>query len=139
MYSYYKFWATECTRQIPIHCSLAIKNLRMESLLFLFSKKDKFIFSYTFYKYSVLFSIHVISVIHTLISNFYKNRRRLKQTLESAQIRKSSLLAHTRVFLVEHPLPARTHARTHALSHTHTHTHTHTMDVDEDSASSPGG
>ena len=41
--------------EIQIHCSLAVKNLRTESLLFLFSKKDKFIFSYTFYKYSVFF------------------------------------------------------------------------------------
>ena len=41
--------------KIPIHWSLAIKNLRTESLLFLFSKKDKFIFSYTFNKYSVFF------------------------------------------------------------------------------------
>ena len=67
------------TPNIPIHCSLAIKNLRTESLLFLFSNKDKFIFSYTFYKSSIfIFTIHVISVKYTLISNYYKNRRRLK-------------------------------------------------------------
>ena len=41
--------------EIQIHCSLAVKNLRTESLLFLFSKKDTFIFSYTFHKYSVFF------------------------------------------------------------------------------------
>ena len=47
--------------KIPIHCSLAIKNLRTESLHFVFSKKNKFVFSYTFYKYSILFfSIHVV-------------------------------------------------------------------------------
>ena len=67
---------------IPIHCSLAIKNLRSESLLFLFSKKDKSIFSDTFFKSSVFFciffTIHAISVKYTLISNYYKNPRRLK-------------------------------------------------------------
>ena len=60
-----------CTK-ISIHCSLAIKNLRTESLLFLFSEKDIFISSYTFYKFSFVFlfvcfflfffTIHVISV-----------------------------------------------------------------------------
>ena len=95
MYSFYYFWATECTvAKIPNRCSLAIKNLRTESLLFLFSKKDKFIFSYTFYKYSVLFPMHVISVKYTLISNYYKNRRRLKQTLENAQTRESLHCSH---------------------------------------------
>ena len=82
--------------KILFHCSLGIKNLRTESLLFLFSKKDKFIFSYTFYKYT----IHVTCVISvkytgTLISNYDKNRRRLKQTLESAQTRGSLHCSHT--------------------------------------------
>ena len=104
--------------EIQIHCSLAVKNLRTESLLFLFSKKDKFIFSYTFHKYSVFFffTIHVISVKYTLISNCYKNPHRLKQTLESAQTRESSLLAAS-------------HTPWSFLPHTHT--------INEDSASSP--
>ena len=60
----------------PIHCSLAFKNIITESLLFLFSKKDIFIFSYTFYKSSVFFyTIHVISVKYTLISNYYKKKQ----------------------------------------------------------------
>ena len=62
---------------IPIYCSLAIKNLRTEPLLFLFSKN-----------YKLYFHIHFINLPYFLctcnkcklflISNFYKNRRRLK-------------------------------------------------------------
>ena len=94
--------------EIQIHCSLAVKNLRTESLLFLFSKKDKFIFSYTFHKYSVFFffTIHVISVKYTLISNCYKTRRRLNQTLESAQTRESLRYLQPRT---RHGLSCHTH------------------------------
>ena len=95
--------------KIPIHCSLAIKNSRTESLLFLFSRKINLYFHIHFISIPfVFFTIHVTSVKYTLISNYYKNRRRLKQTLESAQTR----FAHTRVFLVElpyPPLPLHTH------------------------------
>ena len=74
------FGAAECMYQT----FQSIKNLRTESQLFLFSKKGKFLFKYTFYKYSVFFvcffTKHVISVRCTLISNYYKNRRRFKHT-----------------------------------------------------------
>ena len=85
MYSFFYFWPLNVRTNIRIHCSLAIKNLRMESLLFLFSKKDTFIFSYIHFisiPHCFFFTLHVVRVKYTLISNYYINRRRSKKTLE---------------------------------------------------------
>ena len=95
MYSFYYFGATEFTvAKIPIHCSLAIKNLRTESPLLILKKKINLYFHIHFISIPFFFSIHVISVKYTLISNYYKNRRRLKQTLKNAQTRESLRCSH---------------------------------------------
>ena len=85
MYSFFYFWPLNVRTNIRIQCSLAIKNLRMESLLFLFSKKDTFIFSYIHFisiRIVVFFTLHVVRVKYTLISIYYINRRRSRKTLE---------------------------------------------------------
>ena len=120
IYSFYYFWATECTHQksTVVYIYIAVKNLRTESLLFLFSKKDKFIFSNTFYKYPYLFfTLHVISVKYMVRDLEYISRE------------------HTDLRVIA----ARTHQGLSCRTHTHTHTQTHTHTVDEDSASSPAG
>ena len=102
MYSFHYFGPLNVRTKISIHCCLA-KNLRTESLLFFFSKKDNFRFFihfisiayFFFFFFFFFFTIHVISVRYTLISNYYKNRRILKQNLESAQTRESLRCSHT--------------------------------------------
>ena len=78
----------------------------------------------------MVYNIYNNNIYKIMLCYINKSTSTDAQTIESAQTRESSLLAHTRVFLVELPC---THACTHA------HTRTHIMDVDEDSASSPAG
>ena len=101
MYSFYYFWPLNVRTNIRIHCSLVIKNLRMESLLFLFSKKDKFIFSYTFYKYSELFFFFYFTCSKCKIYFDFEllyisaQIKEDSRALESAQTRERLCCSHT--------------------------------------------
>ena len=70
--------------KIPIHGSLAIKNSEWNRYFSYSRKKINLDFHIHFFKNSVFFAIHVISLKYTLISNYYKNRRRLKRNQKKA-------------------------------------------------------
>ena len=55
---------------IPIHCNLAIKNLRTEPLLFLFSKKINLYVHIHNISLPYFYSIHVISVEYFCVCLF---------------------------------------------------------------------
>ena len=58
-----------------VYVYIAIKNLRTE--YFSYSRKKIDLYFHIHFKvFRILFSLHVISVKYTLISNNYKNRRR---------------------------------------------------------------
>ena len=109
--------------KIPIPCSLA------RNLFFSYSRKKINLYSYIhFISIPYFFTIHVISVKHTLISNYYK--KKLAQIKADSRERTDSRVFAART---QHGLSSRT------TTHTHTRTHVSTLDVDEDSASSPAG